>query len=167
MLDIAQIHPMLIHFPLALIPVALAGQAVALYQGNSLFGRACISSSAVTLIVLAALGAVAAALFGDIALDKAVDAGVPPAIMETHEELGISSATLISILAVVETWLHWKTVVNRAIDLLMWGTGLAILAVLLTTAWFGGHLVYDSGVNVKSSIAEKPAATAPSEQRVK
>lgn len=148
MIDIAHIHPMLIHFPLALIPVALLAQAIALIKGQGLFGRNCLSGSGLALIVLAALGALVAAFFGDIALDKAVESGVPLATMETHEELGITTAILISLLAIIELALFWRQAESRKISLLAFGAGVVVLIVLLTTAAFGGRLVYEQGVNV-------------------
>ncbi len=39
MIDLAHIHPMLVHFPLALLPVALALQGIALARGQGLFER--------------------------------------------------------------------------------------------------------------------------------
>ena len=148
MIDIAHIHPMLIHFPLALLPVALAAQLLAVLKGESLFGRHCLSSTGLALVVLAALGAVIAAVFGDIALDHAVASGVPMASMETHEELGQLSAVLISGLTLLEIWWYRKASTDAVLS---WGfliAGVGVLVVLLTTAWFGGHLVYELGVNV-------------------
>lgn len=148
MIDIAHIHPMLVHFPLALLPVALAAQAIALFKGQALFHRSCLSSTAVVLIVLAAAGAVIAAVFGDMALDRAVASGVPLTSLETHEELGQLTAVLLSLLAVAEVWLYRKSSGSTAINRGTWIAGIIVLAFLLTTAWFGGQLVYELGVNV-------------------
>jgi uncharacterized membrane protein len=148
MIDIAHIHPMLIHFPLALLPVALAAQLLAVLKGESLFGRHCLSSTGLALVVLAALGAIVAAVFGDMALDHAVASGVPMASLEAHAELGQLSAILLSGLALLEIWWYRKV---RTGAVLSWGflvAGAGVLVVLLTTAWFGGHLVYELGVNV-------------------
>jgi len=153
MIDIAHIHPMLVHFPLALFPVALAAQLLAVLKGESLFGRHCLSSTGLALVVLAALGAIIAAVFGDIALDHALDTGVPMASMETHEEMGQLSAVLLTGLALLESWWYRKA---RTDLVLSWGflvAGVGVLVVLLTTAWFGGHLVYDLGVNVSKAAA--------------
>jgi len=148
MINIAHIHPMLVHFPLALVPVALGAQLLALSKGQGLFDRSCLSSSALVLIVLAAAGAIVAAIFGDIALDQAVASGVPPASLETHEDLGQSSAVLLSVLAVIEMWLYRRADARKVVNRGFWIAGLAVLTLLLTTAWFGGQLVYESGVNV-------------------
>jgi uncharacterized membrane protein len=148
MIDIAHIHPMLIHFPLALVPVALAAQFFAVLKGESLFGRHCLATTALALIVLAAIGAVIAAVFGDMALDQAIANGVPETSLETHQELGQLSAMLMFGLAVIEVWLYSKTKTGAVFS---WGfllAGAGVLVVLLSTAWFGGQLVYELGVNV-------------------
>ncbi len=148
MINIAHIHPMLVHFPLALLPVALGVQMVALYKNEDLFGRHCLSSTGLMLIILAALGAISAAVFGDMALDQAIASGVPDSLLETHEDLGQVSAVVLSALAVLEIWFYRKKstepVFNRGFML----AGILVFLLLLTTAWFGGHLVYDLGVNV-------------------
>jgi uncharacterized membrane protein len=148
MIDLAHIHPMLVHFPLALLPVALCVQIFALYRRVGLFGRSCPATMAVVLLVLAALAAIVAAVFGDMALDHALDTGVPLASMEEHEELGQATAVLLAVLAGVEGWCYWKSVSGVAVERLLLLAGFMVLAVLLVTAWFGGHLVYDLGVNV-------------------
>jgi len=148
LIDIAHIHPMLIHFPLALLPVALGAQLLALIKGQGLFSHQCLASTGIALIALAALAAIAAAVFGDIALDKAVAAGVPLSSLETHEELGKLSAALITLLAVFEGWLFRKTNTNHKVNWGAWFTGLVVFLLLASTAWFGGQLVYELGVNV-------------------
>ncbi len=148
MINLAHIHPMLVHFPLALLPVALAAQMLAMYKGENLFSRHCLASSAVSLIFLAALSAIIAAVFGDMALDQAVAAGVPADLLETHEDLGQLSAILISTLSVFEIWFYFKQTTSISINWITLLAGMLVFAVVITTAWFGGHLVYDLGVNV-------------------
>ena len=151
MIDIAHVHPMFVHFPLALVPVAVGAQTLALMRGHGLFGRSCLSATGVALILIAAAGAIVAAVFGDIALDRAVASGVPLARLETHEELGKATAALLALLAAAELWLYRKAAAGTAVNRGLWMAGLALLILLLTTAWFGGQLVYEQGVNVATS----------------
>lgn len=148
MIDIAHIHPMLVHFPLALMPVALAAQLLAALRGKGLFGHSCLPTTGVMLTIIAAAGAIAAAVFGDMALDQAVASGVPLASLETHETLGQLTAVLLSVLAVAELWFYRKGSDSKVINRGIWIAGFAVLTILLTTAWFGGQLVYEQGVNV-------------------
>ncbi len=148
MIDIAHIHPMLVHFPLALFPVVLGIQLFALIRGQGLFGRGSAQDSAMVLLVLAAAAAVAAAMFGDTALDKAVSSGVPSSLLESHEDLGQVSAVLLVLMALAGGWLFRRRVVSMKAGWAFWLAGVAVLVVLIITAWHGGHLVYDLGVNV-------------------
>ena len=148
MINIAHIHPMLIHFPLALTPVAVAMQLFAVFKGRRIFEKGCLQATAVGLLALAAITAVIAAVFGDMALDQALDAGVSKDLLEGHEEFGMISAVVISLLAIVEIFLY-----RRQVTLTVAGNGATVAGVvmvllLITTAYFGGDLVYEHGVNV-------------------
>ncbi|MCB1723387.1 MAG: DUF2231 domain-containing protein [Chromatiaceae bacterium] len=148
MIDLAHIHPMLVHFPLALLPVALTTQLVVLLRGGRLFDRSCGANAAIVLIVVTAATAIVAAVFGDVALDTAVSVGVPTVKLEAHEELGQLSAVVLIGLALINGWFYRRGPSGPGISWASLAAGVAVLAVLLTTAWFGGHLVYDLGVNV-------------------
>ncbi|MGB5763485.1 MAG: DUF2231 domain-containing protein [Sedimenticolaceae bacterium] len=149
MIDLAHIHPMLMHFPLALLPVALSAQAITIARGQSLFERSCTAQTGFWLTILAAVSAIAAAVFGDQALDIAREAGVPMAQMEGHEELGMLSAWLLGRPGRSPHLLYRKQSTSRALTLAVVISGVALLALLFTTVWFGGQLVYELGVNVK------------------
>ena len=148
MFDIAHIHPMLVHFPLALLPTAVAVQFLALIKGQRLYERKCLPTTGLALFALAAVTAVIAAVFGDVALDAAVASGVPLASLETHEDLGQLSAMILSSMGLIQAWFYRRQNSNLRTSWLMWISGFIVLLIVLTTAWFGGQLVYDLGVNV-------------------
>lgn len=148
MIDIAHIHPMLIHFPLALTPLAVAIQLLALYRQGNIFERGCLQATGVSLIALAAVAAIVAAIFGDIALEHAVDAGVSRDVLEGHEELGKSSAAALTIIALAELWLYRRHVTAVAVKGGAALVGVLMVLLLITTAYFGGDLVYGHGVAV-------------------
>ena len=100
--------------------------------------------------MLAALEAIAAATFGDLALGKAVELDFDKAPLEQHEELGLTTLWILIGLAAWQVFSRWHGMrlaastgwVSFAISLV--GTG-----VLLTAAYFGGEWVYlpDSCIN--------------------
>ncbi len=139
---------MLVHFPLALLPVAIALQGIALARRQSIFERGCLSTTGLAILAVAAAGAGFAAIFGDIALDMAVSAGFSPSQLEDHEELGKISALLLIALAAVEGGLYWRRASSRLASWSMLAAATALFVLLLVTAAFGGHLVYELGVNV-------------------
>lgn len=165
MIDLVHIHPMLVHFPIVLFLVAIAAQLLTLARGGDLTARTCLPSAALIALILAALAAVAAAVFGDIALDRAVELGFPKDPLETHQELGLTTTWLFVALAAVQGLAWWRKISAKAAR----GWTLALIGVvgcvlLLSTAYYGGNLVYKIGVNVDSV---KPTAQSPSQPPVK
>ncbi len=148
MIDLAHVHPMLVHFPLVLLPLAAALYAWTLLRGGNPFDRSCASKNLLGLLWLAALSALAAAAMGDVALDIAIDKGVPDAQLEDHEDLGFLTAWASLGLVVLQSWFYARKSESSGLGWLMMLATLGMMGLVLTTAFFGGHLVYDLGVNV-------------------
>jgi len=149
MIDIAHIHPMLVHFPIVLYLLSVLLQLLALRRHGELNGHSCLSSAAYISLLLAAGSALVAAMFGDMALDHAVELGFPNGPLEQHAALGITATTLMTLLAVLNISIrlfHWKLGSTQA--WIVWYVSLAGVALLIVTAYHGGELVYHLGVNV-------------------
>jgi len=149
MIDIAHIHPMLVHFPIVLFLLAVAVDFWLLLKGGDLAAKTCLPTVGMSALLLAALAAIAAASFGDIALDKAVDLGFEKDALEQHEELGLTTLWILLGLSLWQGVARWRGM------RLTGGMGWAFFAVsllgvgsLLTAAYLGGELVYSLGVNV-------------------
>jgi len=154
-IDIVHIHPMLVHFPIVLFLVAIATQLLTLVRGQDLTERACLPSIGLGALIFGAVCAVAAAVFGDIALDHALDLGFPKDPLETHQVFGLTTTGLFVALAVLQGVAWWRRIPLKAAR----GWSLALVGVvgcviLLLTAYHGGNLVYKIGVSVD---AVKPA----------
>jgi uncharacterized membrane protein len=149
MLDIAHIHPMLVHFPIVLFLLSITSAVIVLVQGGDLTQRACLPSIALGALILGALFAIAAAVFGDIALDQAVSLGFPKDPLEAHEELGLMTTWLFAALAVVQGLAWWRRFsLKGSRGWIVTLVGVAGCVVLLLAAYRGGNLVYNIGVNV-------------------
>ncbi len=149
MIDIAHIHPMLVHFPIVLLLLAVFIDFLVLLKGGDLAAKNCLPSVGLSALLLAALAAAAAAVFGDIALDKAVDLGFDKAPLEKHEELGLTTLWMLIGLAIWQVFARWRGIrLNATMGWLFFVITLAGAGVLLTAAYFGGELVYSLGVNV-------------------
>jgi uncharacterized membrane protein len=79
MVDVAPIHPMLVHFPIVLYLLAVGLQLLDLLRHGDLSTNHCLGP-----LLLAATTAAVAAFFGDIALDHAIERGFPAAPLESH-----------------------------------------------------------------------------------
>jgi uncharacterized membrane protein len=152
MIPVQHIHPMLVHFPIAFVFVLAVFDIVATLRGSSVTARGAVGNVSTGLAVLAAVFAVAAYFFGDVALSIAEHGGFSSDVAETHETLGIVTAAALSIWAFIRAALWW---LNRPVE----GAAaavfpvVAIAAVLLisATGYYGGQLVFDLGVNVAKS----------------
>jgi uncharacterized membrane protein len=149
-MEITQIHPMLVHFPIVLFILALGLYLYMVVTKRDLAARSCLSITAAAMLVGGVVSAIAAAGFGDIALDAAIDKGFPDANLEEHEELAGTTITIFVVLAVVLLAAMWKkfqlTGVKAVVFLLV---ALAGTGMLINTAYHGGELVYKDGVNVE------------------
>ena len=120
-----------------------------LVSGRDIAGRGCTGSVSASLAVLAGLAAIVAFVFGDIAYDLAVSAGFPEVDLETHEGLGTWTAIAFVVWALVRGVFWWRgSAVGGGLKAVAVVIELAGAALVVVTAYFGGQLVYELGVNV-------------------
>jgi len=149
MIDIAHIHPMLVHFPIVLFLLAILVDFLVLIKKGDLAAQDCLSSVGLGALLLAVLAAAIAAIFGDIALDKALALGFDEAALVRHEGLGYTTLWTLVGLAAWQTFARWRGMrLNATAGWLFFAVSLAGAGIMLTTAYFGGELVYSLGVNV-------------------
>ena len=132
-----EVHPSVVHFPIALLPVAVGADLL-----GRVTGSARLSELGRMLMPVAAAGAAVSAATGLIAQEEVVAEGVAEEILVTHRNLNLSLVTLSAALAA------WR-----------WGRkrpGPGYLAVALAgigamsySAYLGGKMVYEHGVGVK------------------
>ncbi len=161
-MDISQIHPMLVHFPIVMLILALGVYSFMLVTGKDLAARACLSYTGAALLAGGLIAAIAAAAFGDMALDAAIDKGFAKDPLEEHEELAGTTIMIFAVLAVGMLGAIWKKFKLTGVKALVFVVAmLAGTGMLLNTAYHGGELVYKEGVNVeKVKPQPQPAAAA-------
>ncbi|MDQ7250971.1 DUF2231 domain-containing protein [Dongia sedimenti] len=149
MLSVQHIHPVLVHFPIVFFITLAVVDLVAAARGRVITGRGALGNLSVGLALAAGAFAVAAYFFGDMALEFAESGGFHSDIAETHEGLGETVAVAFAIWALIRLGLWWR-------DLRLAGSGAFVVALVevagaalvVVTAYYGGQLVYDLGVNV-------------------
>ncbi len=149
MIPVQHIHPMLVHFPIVFFLTLTAYDLIAVLRGRDVGGRSRTGTISTSLAVLAGLSAVAAFIFGGIALDVAEQGGFHSDVAEIHESLGGFTAIAFAIWALVRGFAWWR-------DLRPAGaTAIAVPVIevagavlLMITAYYGGQLVFGLGVNV-------------------
>jgi uncharacterized membrane protein/ketosteroid isomerase-like protein len=146
MLDLIEpnIHPILVHFAYAMSIGAVLSYLGARFAPQESW-RASLKPAGDWMLTIAALGIIATIAAGFQAY-YTVDHDTPShAAMTTHRNWAVPSGILILLLA---AW-RWFDRANLPKGLFV---GLLTLAAipLTITAWWGGHIVYNYGLGVKS-----------------
>lgn len=133
----SQLHPVLNHIPIVLLPLA----AVFATMGRT---REWAWKASGVVLVLAALGAIAAVVTGLDWAGGMADRiqGARAATLGTHRLLGILTGTLSLALAGLFLWKRDALRTGRwalVWPALLWAAVLLVLA----TAWYGGSLVFE------------------------
>jgi uncharacterized membrane protein len=143
---------MLVHFPIVFFLSLAILDAIATLRGVPVTGRGGIGNVSTGLAVLAGLFAIATYIFGDMALEFAEAGGFHNDVAEIHEHLGMATAAALAVWAIIRVVAWWRNANLR-------GGGAALLtlvelagaATVLATAYYGGQLVYNLGVNVATA----------------
>lgn len=149
MIPVQHIHPMLVHFPIVLIFFLTAFDILATLRGHSVTGRTVAGNISTSFAVLTGLFAIATYIFGGMALDVAEAGGFHSDVAEIHESLGEMVAIVTGIYGLLRAGLWFKDFrINGVTSYIFPLAGLAGSALVAATAYFGGQLVYELGVNV-------------------
>ncbi len=145
------LHPVAVHFPIALLT---AGLAAALYRAAR-GGPTWLNEAVSWLLWLGALSAWAAFGLGLLAQESAPH--VPPAweTLADHETLAHWTVGLFTALSIWRIWMHRKGYrAGRGAALAFIAAWLAAAGVLAKTAHLGGRLVYTHGMGVDAGEEE-------------
>jgi uncharacterized membrane protein len=143
------IHPLIVHFPIVLIVLLAALDWIASLRGVSVTGRTPAGNASVAFAVLAGFAALTAFYFGGVALNIAEAGGFHSDVAEIHESLGEMTAIILGGWAIVRAFLWFRDIrISSPIAFSVPVLELAGLALVTVTAYYGGQLVYDLGVNV-------------------
>jgi uncharacterized membrane protein len=140
---------MLVHFPIVFFISLTVFDLIAVARGSDVGGRSRTGTISAALAALAGFSALAAFAFGGIALDVAEQTGFHSAVAEAHESLGSITAIAFAIWALIRSFAWWRDLRpagSLAVALPVIEVAGTIL--LLVTAYYGGQLVFDLGVNV-------------------
>lgn len=131
-----ELHPAIVHFPIALTVVGALSAVVYL-----LIRREWIRWFAPVLLSLALVGAVAAYFTGESAKDRAEKLGIPEAAVEKHEETGIVGLGVTALACL----LSWATHARRRGVWVSAAIAVAAAGLFLWNGHLGGQLVFIHG----------------------
>ena len=158
------LHPLVVHFPIALLFVAPVLVVLGLVARN---GRKYFFASALVLMVIGTVALFMAVSTGAAAEELAEHVPNAAAVLERHEDLAGVARTVFTILTllflgiVAAPALTKRTlqgpylVVVHAAFLLFYAAGMIVLA---NAAHEGGRLVHEVGVRAAIASSQSPAA---------
>lgn len=146
-MKLQEVHPSLVHFPLALLPLSV---------GADLLGRLTGSEALLDIgrrtMPLAAGSAVVAGAAGLMAQTEVEADGEALEMLKTHRTLNLGLVTVASAMAAYRSGRERPSVGYLAM-------GLAGLATMAYSAYLGGAMVYHEGVGVEAAdgVRRQPA----------
>jgi len=149
MIPVQHIHPMLVHFPIVFFLTLALFDVVAMARGVTVTGRSAAGAVSLALAAAAAVSAIATYLFGGLALGVAEAGGFSSDVAEIHESLGGVTMAVFAVWALLRAYFWWRNTRLTGMRAFFVPAVEVAGAVLVTvTAYYGGQLVYDLGVNV-------------------
>lgn len=136
MFPTTHLHPMVVHFPIALIAVGFLAELIFLFYKKEI----CFTKMGYFLLLLGTAAALAAWLTGDLFTSEM--AGAAGEMREKHEAMATITVIVSLITLAVRTWILVKkdeSKTTRSIAFVLFA--LAAIAVSMT-GFLGGNLVY-------------------------
>lgn len=148
MISATHFHAMIIHFPIALLMAGFFSELLGLITKKEFFKNA-----AVFMLLLGALGAIAAYVSGNMAGDG-IDEGPLKQPLERHELAATVTIWLAAVTALFRvvtfylkysrSWVSWVFIVLFA----------ALTGSVATTGYYGGQLVYKHAAGVELALPD-------------
>jgi uncharacterized membrane protein len=136
-IGLQEMHPAMVHFPIALLPLSLGADVLGRVTGDY-----ALQQMGRRTMPLAAASAVTAAAFGLIAQEAVHAEGQAHDLLVTHRTLNAGLVGLTAAMAIQRMRSH-----RPGVGYLL--TGLAALGVMGYSAWIGGRMSYEHGLGVK------------------
>jgi uncharacterized membrane protein len=141
------VHPMLVHFPIAVFITALLFDFVKLF-----WNKDWLHIVVTVLFVFAALMALITFLSGKQAIDIVSVPMRAELTASNHADWGLYTLLYFSLFAVLRTFLFWKKLDRkRMVAIALFCGSLAGAALIGKTADLGGKLVYKYGVGIQKA----------------
>lgn len=140
------LHPLMVHFPIALIAVSAVFHIAAIATR----GKSCVTHCAIlahTTLWLGALAALPTVLFGWLAFNSVNHDEAGHVAMLAHRTWALAT---LAVLVVLAGWDAWRSKVDTVPAWWFAGAVIGAWGMVATTAWHGGELVYRHGLGVLS-----------------
>jgi uncharacterized membrane protein len=147
MIELTNIHPMLVHFPIALLILGFLAEVAGLVLKRQFF-----TDAALLLLVTGALGAVAAVLSGSYAAGGLEEAGSLKQAVETHEGAAELAMWLGLVAAGFRTALFFAKKYTGSLRYVALFLFLIAVLAVARAGYYGGELVFKHAAGVTFQI---------------
>jgi len=143
-MDLTHLHPMIVHFPIALLIVGFLSDIVGLLTKRDFF-----TQTGFYLFILGALGVIAAFITGGMAGNGIVEEGALKQALGTHEGAATLTVWVVSIAVVFRIALFLLKKFSGVLKMVSLVLGLLAVMAIARTGYYGGELVYKHAAGVQ------------------
>jgi uncharacterized membrane protein len=137
MVSTSHFHPMLVHFPIALVIIGFVAELATIFIKKEF----CFPKVSFYLLIVGTLSAICAWLTG--LLFTAEMSGSAGEIKETHELFAIVTVCLLLVTSVLQIYLQIRHSKNKKLQWLAFILYALATVTVTITGFFGGTLVYN------------------------
>jgi uncharacterized membrane protein len=138
MFNTDHLHPMIVHFPIALITIGFFADVLSLFFKS----EKCLSRTGFYLMVVGALADVAAWTTGQLFTSEPTQGAIVN-IFQKHETGAMITMILIVLGAAFRTWLVLKKKEETQLKWVAFGLYLLAFAAVTFTGFMGGTMVFN------------------------
>lgn len=138
MFNTGHLHPMIVHFPVALIIVGFIAEVVSLFFKS----EKCLSKTGFYLMILGTLAAIAAWLTGQLFTDHPYEGGIL-SIFEKHKTGALITMIVMITGSLFRIWLVVKRKEQTKLKWIAFSFYLLGFAAVSFTGFIGGSMVYN------------------------
>ena len=149
------VHPLLVHFPIALLPLSVAADALA-----ALGGVTSMRDTGWWAMAAAAVAGVVTAAAGYFDMTRAPIAEEVHRRVHRHMRIGF---VLVACLLGLATWRARIFAAGDVVPMIYLDLGVLTFALAALQGWLGGELVYSDGVAVRAAEASSEAGATEGE----
>lgn len=138
MLNTANFHPIVVHFPIALILVGFLAEVLSLFFKS----EKCLSRTGFYLLILGAVSAIVAWSTGQLFTTEPTQ-GAVTAVFEKHETAALITMLLVITCSLFRIYLVIKKKEDSGLKWIAFGFYFLAFAAVSITGFLGGTMVYD------------------------
>lgn len=160
MFEISHLHPMLVHFPIALITIGFFADVLSLFFNKK---EPCLSKVGFYLMIVGTLGAVAAFLSGEFLTHEYK--GVLGELKERHELFCKITMYVMIAASLIRIYLVWKKKSNGGLKWLVFGLFFVATVSVGYSGLLGGTMVYNYMIGLPDTGSENTQDTTKAESK--